>query len=51
VFAPWVAERLSQERRLFYGAFTRAKRLVILISGDSYRKPISKSLNPGNQDS
>ncbi len=35
---PWVAEKLRQERRLFYVAFTRAKRTVILVYGKSYRK-------------
>lgn len=36
--APWVPERLRQERRLFYVAFTRAKKTVILVFGQSYRK-------------
>ena len=36
--APWVPEKLKQERRLFYVAFTRAKRTVILVYGKSYRK-------------
>lgn len=36
--APWVAENLRQERRLFYVAFTRAKRTVVLVYGKSYRK-------------
>ncbi len=36
--APWVEKNLKQERRLFYVAFTRAKRLVALVYGDKYRK-------------
>jgi DNA helicase II / ATP-dependent DNA helicase PcrA len=36
--AAWVPEKLRQERRLFYVAFTRAKRTVILVYGNSYRK-------------
>ncbi len=36
--AAWIDKRLKQERRLFYVAFTRAKRLVALVYGDTYRK-------------
>jgi DNA helicase-2/ATP-dependent DNA helicase PcrA len=36
--APWVPEKLRQERRLFYVAFTRARRTVVLVYGKSYRK-------------
>ena len=36
--ASWVPERLKQERRLFYVAFTRAKKTVVLVYGKSYRK-------------
>ncbi len=36
--APWVERQLKQERRLFYVAFTRAKKLVALVYGDQYRK-------------
>lgn len=36
--APWVEKNLKQERRLFYVAFTRAKKLVALVSADKYRK-------------
>ena len=35
---PWIEKRLKQERRLFYVAFTRAKRLVSLVYGNQYRK-------------
>jgi len=36
--APWVEKNLKQERRLFYVAFTRAKKLVALVYADKYRK-------------
>ena len=36
--APWVEQNLKQERRLFYVAFTRAKKLVALVYADKYRK-------------
>jgi len=36
--APWVERQLKQERRLFYVAFTRAKKVVALVHGDQYRK-------------
>jgi superfamily I DNA/RNA helicase len=36
--APWVEKRLKQERRLFYVAFTRAKKIVSLVYGSQYRK-------------
>jgi len=35
---PWVEKNLKQERRLFYVAFTRAKRLVALVYGAKYQK-------------
>lgn len=36
--APWAIEALRRERRLFYVAFTRAQKMVILVFGKSYRK-------------
>ena len=36
--APWVERQLKQERRLFYVAFTRAKKLAALVYSDQYRK-------------
>lgn len=36
--APWIEKRLKQERRLFYVAFTRAKKIVSLVYGNQYRK-------------
>jgi superfamily I DNA/RNA helicase len=36
--APWVERQLKQERRLFYVAFTSAKKVVALVYGDQYRK-------------
>ena len=45
--APWIVERLRQERRLFYVAFTRAKKLVLLVSGESYRKANKQIVKTG----
>lgn len=36
--APWIEKKLKEERRLFYVAFTRAKKLVALVYGDTYTK-------------
>jgi superfamily I DNA/RNA helicase len=36
--APWIERNLKQERRLFYVAFTRAKKVVALVYSDNYRK-------------
>src|SRR5207248_2952154 len=36
--APWDAKSLLRERRLFYVAFTRAKRAVVLVFGNEYIK-------------
>jgi DNA helicase-2/ATP-dependent DNA helicase PcrA len=36
--APWDAKALRRERRLFYVAFTRAQKIVVLVYGNTYRK-------------
>lgn len=45
--AAWLPERLKQERRLFYVAFTRAKKTVVLVYGKSYRKRSGQVVESG----
>lgn len=45
--APWIGEKLRQERRLFYVAFTRAKKVVLLVSGELYRKANKQIVRTG----